>query len=60
MATKQTFFKLCWTKHPDFSSWIAVVKDDNKRTRCTNCNTTFNLSDMGEQALRSHIKEKKH
>ena len=30
MATKQTFFKLCWTKHPDFSSWIAAVKDDNK------------------------------
>ena len=29
MATKQTFFKLCWTKHPDFSSWIAIVKDDN-------------------------------
>ena len=35
MATKQTYFKLCWTKHPDFCSWIAAVKDDNKRTDAT-------------------------
>ena len=60
MAIKQTFFKLCWTKHPNYSFWIAAVKDNNKRTRCTNCNTTFNILGIGQQALRSHIKGKKY
>lgn len=60
MATKQTFFKLYWAKHLNYSSWIATAKDDKKVARCTKCNTTFNLSNIGEQALEPYMKEKKH
>ena len=60
LVTKQTFFKLYLMKHPDFSSWIAAVKDDNKIASCANCNTTFHLSNMGEEVLNSHMKGKKH
>ena len=60
MAPKQTFSKLYWTEHPDFSSRITAVKDDNKMARCTKCSTTFNLSNMGEQVLKCYMKEKKH
>ena len=60
MAPKQTFSKLYWTEHPDLFSRITTVKDDNKMARCTKCTTTFNLSNMGEQALKYHMKGKEH
>ena len=58
MSTKQTFFRFQWTKQLGFPSWIAALKDGNKMGRCTQCNTIFNLSNMEEQSLRSHVKGK--
>ena len=60
MVTKQTSLKMHLEKHPDYSSWIAAAKDDNKVARCTKYNTTFNLSNIREKTLKSHMKGKKH
>lgn len=52
--------KVYWAKAPDYFSFTPAAKDDNKVARCTKQNTTFNLSKIGEQTLKSHIKRKKH
>ena len=40
--------------------WLVEVPGDNKFSRCKHCKKTFNLSNMGCQALVSHGTGQKH
>ena len=56
--TKQkwkTYFQSQWSKQHD---WIARVKNDETRFRCTWCEKEYKLSNMGIQAVNNHIKSK--
>ena len=54
MSTKRTYFVQAWLEHPEFSKWIAEVKNDNTKYRCKVCHKTNKLSNMGEGALEVH------
>ena len=43
-----------------YSTWLAVVACDRMKARCKVCLTNFDVSNMGEAALRSHAKGEKH
>ena len=47
-----------WLSNPDFKNW-AWCKD-SKTAFSVKCNKSIKLSNMGEQALRPHMKSKKH
>ena len=55
----QTYFSKAWLDEEDFKKWLSPVAD-NTQARCKQCNKTFNLSNMGRQALVSHAAGKKH
>ena len=40
--------------------WLVEVPGDNKLARCKHCKKSFNLSNMGRQALVSHGTGQKH
>ena len=54
MSMKQTYFVQVWLEHPEFSKWIAEVKNDNTKYRCKVCHKMKKLSNMGEGALKVH------
>ena len=43
-----------------FASWLQAVPADPQRARCTLCCKTFDLSNMGRQAIVSHKAGVKH
>ena len=47
------------TINPQFSSWVKRLKDPN-RVLCCFCQRSFALSNMGKQALESHMNSEKH
>ena len=47
------------TFNPQFSSWVKPLKDPN-RVLCCFCQWLFALSNMGKQALESHMNSDKH
>ena len=55
----QTYFSKDWLEDPDFKNWL-VSCTNNTQARCKHCQKTFNLSNMGRQALVRHAKSKKH
>lgn len=59
MADKKTKFNQKWLHIPEFS-WVAEVPNQSNNAHCQICNTTFSLSNMGKQALTSHMNGKKH
>ena len=56
----QTFFSHNWLSDPEFKMWLVEVPGDNKLARCKHCKKSFNLSNMGRQALVSHGTGQKH
>ena len=56
----QTFFSHDWLSDPEFKTWLVEVSGDNKLTRCKYRKKSFNLSNMGHQALVSHGAGQKH
>src|SRR5579872_6528327 len=63
MAMKKTVLNSEWTSrhlHPEFSSWLNDVKDRPYYAYCSICKSTFSLSNMGKQAITSHMKGAKH
>ena len=56
----QTFFCKDWLQHPDYKDWLGAVPDNRKVARCTTCSKTFELSNMGVGAIKSHMDGKKH
>ena len=58
-SSDQTYFSNDWLKHKDYKDWI-VKTNDSKIARCHLCTKTISLSNMGVQALKSHMKGEKH
>ena len=56
----QTFFSHDRLSDPEFKMWLVEVPGDNKLARCKHCKKSFNLSNMGRQALVSHGTGQKH
>ncbi|XP_066934412.1 uncharacterized protein [Clytia hemisphaerica] len=48
-----------WSEIDEFKDWIAR-SSVNTQARCKRCHKTFELSNMGVRALRSHASGKKH
>ena len=52
-------FQDAWLKATNYKSWL--VKDSNTtRAKCGLCDRAFDISNMGEAALKSHMKGAKH
>ena len=48
-----------WLKSVNYKTWLVKDKDVFK-ARCGLCDRSFDISNMGEAALRSHMKGSKH
>lgn len=53
-------FQRSWLGHDDYRHWIAPDPGSMNRTKCRPCVKTFDVSSMGESALKSHMKSAKH
>ncbi|XP_021706443.1 uncharacterized protein LOC110678141 [Aedes aegypti] len=60
MATKKTSFQTVWLQDAEFHSWLKQVDSKSGYAFCIVCACEFALSNMGKQALRSHMKSKRH
>lgn len=58
--SKKTTFQRAWLEIPDYSQWLREVKNDKFSAMCLYCKSVFSLSNMGKQAISSHVKSKKH
>ena len=58
MSKKQTYFRNDWLSNPDFK--VCLRYRGSKTAFCQKCKKTIELSDIGEQALESQMKSKKH
>ena len=59
MGSKKTLFNDTWLREAQFSSCIARSSCSNK-AHCKICGVSFELGNMGRQALRRHTRRKKH
>lgn len=55
-----TSFQDAWLSDPEFKLWVKRVDQKPKSAFCIFCHSEFALSNMGRQALKSHMKSKKH
>ena len=49
-----------WVSNPLYSQWIARVATSSGDASCRVCQKSFDVSNMGEAALRSHMRAKRH
>ena len=49
-----------WLQKPLYKEWLREIKGDKHRARCIVCMKDVDISNMGESALTSHLKGKKH
>ena len=58
----QTYFQPWWLDDQTYKPWIKRCPTDDKVFICTYCNRSkqIALSNMGERALKSHMKGEKH
>ena len=56
---EKTFFQESWLSNEEFKSWL-VLTENKQQARCKRCKKTFELSNMGVQALKSHADGKNH
>ena len=57
--SQQTSFNSAWLQEELLKPWLGTVEKENHKARCIVCGLTFELSNMGKQALISHSKGKK-
>ena len=55
---KQTYFQSWWLEDEKYRQWLKRHTEDDKVFRCIFCNShkPVALSNMGERALKSHMK----
>ena len=58
-ASDRTYFQDSWLNEDSFKSWL-VPGTNNTQARCIRCRKTFELSNMGVQAVKSHAGGKGH
>ena len=49
-----------WLNERQFSKWIAGADTSLNEANCRVCQKSFDISNMGEAALRSHMHSKRH
>lgn len=57
---KKTVFRDEWLSMENYHAWLKKVDKDPHSASCKLCNKKFSLSNIGQRALRSHIKSAKH
>ena len=63
MSSKRTTFNPVWMNanlNPNFSAWLEPVNKSPYEATCKKCNVRINLSNMGRQALISHMEGLKY
>ena len=60
MSQKKTVFSNVWLTCKKYATWLHAVPANRNLAGCRLCYPTFSLSNMGKQALTSHMKSKKH
>ena len=53
-------FFMGWIQKEEYKNWIAADRTSKSKARCRICNKSFDVASMGEAALQSHMKGKKH
>ena len=53
-------FSNLWLQKSLYKDWLREVKGDKHKARCIVCMKDVDISSMGESALTSHLKGKKH
>ena len=53
-------FNSDWMSKDQYKAWLTSEPEDNTMVKCKLCAKTFSLSNMGEQASKSHTAGKKH
>ena len=53
-------FRDAWLENVVYKEWILKVSSKPDTARCKFCLSNFNVSNMGEAALKSHMKSEKH
>lgn len=54
MTSEKTYYQKDWLQHPDHKDWIAPDTHAKTKALCKRCRTPFELSNMGNQAIKSH------
>ena len=54
MTLEKTYFQEDWLQHPDYKDWLAPDTHENTKAHCKGCCKSFELSNMGIQAVKSH------
>ena len=59
MASNRCHFCEIWLQEPEFAAWLQQTKDDNNGY-CKLYKKLFGISNMGIDAVKSHMKSKQH
>ena len=59
MSKKLCVYNKNWNFDSPFKDWVEPVKGDKHKACCSFCNKKIDLSNMGEAALKSHMKGEK-
>ena len=62
MSKKKYFTTFCghWLSDSRFSDWLRKVEGNESSAKCSYCCKMFDILNMGESGLTSHMKGKKH
>ena len=53
-------FNNSWLEKPEYKTWLQRNVSDVYTARCTMCYKNFSVASMGESAVKSHAKSRKH
>lgn len=53
-------FRKEWLSKDEYKEWVQESADNDNKAYCKVCKKTIDLSNMGQRALTSHMKSKKH
>jgi len=53
-------FRDSWLENERYSQWLKRVVGNPREARCEYCKKTFDIGNMGEHAVKSHVLGKKH
>ena len=49
-----------WELNSKYKGWLTAFKADRKKALCKCCDRMIDISNMGESALKSHMKSERH
>ena len=49
-----------WELNSQYKGWLTAFKGDRKKALCKCCDRIIDVSNMGESALKSHMKSERH